>query len=94
LVAVFPAGFVTGLRRALVTGVTTGLSDALGMSPSTDLTGQILKRGHFLQPTAMAIGQIVMVRASSEAKNNDLQYRPEAGFARSYLEVDGSNLAA
>jgi hypothetical protein len=47
------AGFATGFGAGLV-------SAALGISPSTDLTGQILKTGHFLQPTAMAMGQMVM----------------------------------
>jgi hypothetical protein len=32
-----------------------------GASPITDLTGQILKMGHFGQPTAIAMGQRVMV---------------------------------
>jgi hypothetical protein len=34
----------------------------LGTSPSVDLTGQILNIGHFWQPTAMAIGQMVMAK--------------------------------
>jgi len=33
---------------------------ALGTSPNSDLTGQILKAGHFLHPATMAMGQIVM----------------------------------
>jgi hypothetical protein len=33
---------------------------ALGASPSKVFTGQILKAGHFWQPTARAMGQMVM----------------------------------
>jgi hypothetical protein len=51
----------TGLFTVLTTGFGAGFTAvALGTSPITDLTGQILKIGHFLQPTAIAIGQIVM----------------------------------
>jgi hypothetical protein len=39
---------------------TTGAGPVLGASPKADLSGQILKAGHFWQPTAMAIGQIFM----------------------------------
>ena len=48
--------FVGLAALALICGVVTGAS---GMSPSRRLTGQILNAGHFLQPTAMAIGQII-----------------------------------
>jgi hypothetical protein len=44
-----PAGFVSGCACA-----------AGGLSPSTPLSGQILKAGHLLQPATTAIGQIVM----------------------------------
>jgi len=55
------AGLAADLDADLATGLTAGLtSDALGTSPIRDLTGQILKIGHFLQPTAMAMGQIVI----------------------------------
>jgi len=54
----FAAALIVGLPAALalISGVGTGAS---GMSPRRRLTGQILNAGHFLQPTAMAIGQIV-----------------------------------
>ncbi|WP_461502287.1 hypothetical protein [Rhodoferax sp.] len=55
--AALAAGLAAGLAADLAAGLTSG---ALGMSPSDVLTGQILKTGHFLQPTAMAMGQIVI----------------------------------
>jgi hypothetical protein len=52
---------VTGLFTVLTTGFGAGFTAvAFGTSPIIDFTGQILKIGHFLQPTAIAIGQIVM----------------------------------
>jgi hypothetical protein len=49
------------LALALALGCACGAgAGAAGMSPITPLSGQILKTGHFLQPTAMAIGQRVM----------------------------------
>lgn len=40
--------------------VATGFSSpALGASPITPLSGQILKAGHFAQPVTMAMGQSV-----------------------------------
>lgn len=52
-------GFAAALVRILVTFEAAGLTSvALGASPSKVLTGQILNSGHFLQPTAMAMGQI------------------------------------
>ena len=51
--------FFAGL--ADLTGLaTTGAGLAGGASPSADLSGQILKAGHFWQPTAIAMGQIFM----------------------------------
>jgi hypothetical protein len=56
-------GFVAALAAgradtlALTSGVGVGFK---GMSPRRRLAGQILNAGHFLQPTAMAIGQMVM----------------------------------
>ena len=38
----------------------TSVDAAGGLSPITPLSGQILNAGHFLQPTAMAMGQMVM----------------------------------
>jgi len=74
LSVVLVAGFLTALtatlRLALAGGTAAGLMAApLGVSPSTDLTGQILNRGHFWQPTARAIGQIVMMGWWVEGKN-------------------------
>jgi len=58
-------GFVAALAAgradalALISGVGVGVGFN-GMSPRRRLAGQILNAGHFLQPTAMAIGQMVM----------------------------------
>ncbi len=52
------ADLAAGLTACLATGLP---ADALGTSPIRDLTGQILKTGHFLQPTAMAMGQMVII---------------------------------
>ena len=55
--------FLTVFRGAEVF-LTAGLAFtacALGTSPITDLTGHTLKTGHFLQPTAMAMGHRVIV---------------------------------
>lgn len=42
-------------------GLDTGFSAlALGASPITSLSGQILKAGHFWQPATTAMGQSVM----------------------------------
>jgi hypothetical protein len=54
-------GFAAVLVLALALGAGTGIGvGAGGLSPIIPLSGQILKAGHFLQPTTMAIGQIVM----------------------------------
>jgi hypothetical protein len=55
------AALRAGLAADFAAGFTTALTSTLGTSPMTDLTGQILKMGHFWQPTAMAMGQMVMV---------------------------------
>jgi hypothetical protein len=55
--------FLTVFRGAeafLAAGLTVG-AVGLGASPITDFSGHTLKTGHFWQPTAMAIGQMVMV---------------------------------
>jgi hypothetical protein len=57
LVAVDEVDFAAALFVALA-GVFGAA--ALGISPSVVLTGQILNIGHFWQPTAMAMGQMVM----------------------------------
>lgn len=50
-------GFAPVVALVFTSGVGAG---AGGMSPISPLAGQILKAGHFLQPTARAIGQRVM----------------------------------
>jgi hypothetical protein len=65
----FAAPFAAGFAACLALGVGTGLAAVtLGTSPSTDLTGQILKIGHFWHPTAMAMGQIVMARTLKQRR--------------------------
>jgi hypothetical protein len=55
------ADLAADLTAGLATDLAAGLTpNALGMSPSEVLSGQILKTGHFLQPTAMAMGHIVI----------------------------------
>jgi hypothetical protein len=61
LAAAFGADFAAVLADGF--GLARGVS--AGMSPIRLLTGQSLKTGHFLQPTARAIGQSVM-RASHQ----------------------------
>ena len=61
--AAFAAGLALAvvLAAGLTAGLTVGLrSCALGASPNTVLSGQILKTGHFWQPVTRAMGQIVM----------------------------------
>jgi hypothetical protein len=53
--AVLAADLVAGFGAILADG-----GAALGTSPITLLTGQILKTGHFWQPMARAMGQSVM----------------------------------
>ena len=50
-----------GVYFFLVIDAAAGFSSfALGASPITPLSGQILKAGHFSQPVTMAMGQSVM----------------------------------
>jgi len=53
-------GFAAVLLLGFASGAGAG-AGAGGASPISPLAGQILKAGHFLQPTARAIGQRVMV---------------------------------
>jgi hypothetical protein len=73
-VAALAAGLVDTL--ALTCGVGIGFAFGFGfgfgrkgMSPRRRLAGQILNAGHFLQPTAMAIGQMVMAIPFDVAKS-------------------------
>jgi hypothetical protein len=64
--AVFFAGFLVDFLTALPGGMANGwVVVDLGVSPNTDFKGHILNTGHFRQPTAMAIGQMVMVDTST-----------------------------
>jgi len=63
---VLVAGFLLALAAVLLIALARGAATAcgasdLGASPMTDFSGQILNTGHFWQPTAMAIGQMVMI---------------------------------
>jgi len=55
----FRAEAARGFAAALVLA-SAGAAGAGGLSPSTPLSGQILKAGHLRQPATMAIGQTVM----------------------------------
>ena len=55
-----PGTYVFLLPAALALLFNSTASDAFGMSPMTDFRGQRENAGHFLQPTAIAIGQSVM----------------------------------
>ena len=73
----FAAAAVLALGRACGAG-----AGAAGMSPIKPLTGQILKMGHFLQPTAMAIGQRVMAIPVENNFNKSVcaPYSPESSL--------------
>jgi hypothetical protein len=40
---------------------------ALGISPKVDFTGQTANTGHFRQPTAIAMGQIIMASSFGQS---------------------------
>jgi hypothetical protein len=72
------AALRAGFAADFATGFASGFVATLGASPMTDLTGQILKMGHFWQPTAMAMGQMVMVFFSWSALSRSVAVCPGA----------------
>jgi hypothetical protein len=72
------AALRAGFAADFATGFASGFVATLGASPMTDLTGQILKMGHFWQPTAMAMGQMVMVFFSWSALARSVAVCPGA----------------
>jgi hypothetical protein len=69
--ATFALGFVAAafFAAAFFTGCSNFTTSGL-KSPITPFTGHILKIGHFLQPTAMATGQTVMVHSFTSSNPN------------------------
>jgi hypothetical protein len=73
LAGFFLAAAAGALADDFLALLTTGLAaGALGASPSTDLTGQILNKGHFWHPTAMAIGQMVMTSSIQKTEDDSI----------------------
>ncbi len=58
--AALARGFAAALGFAGAFGFIAS-TGAAGLSPSTPLSGQILKAGHFWQPATIAMGQMVMM---------------------------------